>query len=72
MGTFLLLLGIFAITDADNAGLSKGVQPIAIGFLLWGIGASFGFNCGYALNPARDLAPRIFTSLAGWGKDVFV
>ena len=72
MGTFLLLLGVFAITDEGNAGMKKGVQPIAIGFLLWGIGASFGFNAGYAINPARDLAPRIFTAIAGWGKDVFV
>ena len=63
---------MFAICDSDNAGLKKGVQPLMIGFLLWGIGASFGFNCGYAINPARDFGPRAFTALAGWGKDVFV
>jgi MIP family channel proteins len=72
VGTFLLLLGVFAITDPYNAEMEKGVQPVAIGFLLWGIGASFGFNCGYAINPARDLGPRVFTAIAGWGKDVFV
>ncbi|MEQ1843616.1 MAG: aquaporin, partial [Verrucomicrobiales bacterium] len=35
------------------------------------IGMTFGFNSGYAINPARDLAPRIFTAIAGWGPEVF-
>jgi glycerol uptake facilitator-like aquaporin len=35
------------------------------------IGMSFGFNAGYAINPARDLGPRLFTAVAGWGADVF-
>jgi glycerol uptake facilitator-like aquaporin len=32
---------------------------------------TFGFNSGYAINPARDLGPRLFTLIAGWGTDVF-
>lgn len=32
---------------------------------------AFGFNCGAPINPARDLAPRIFTAMAGWGNAVF-
>jgi glycerol uptake facilitator-like aquaporin len=32
---------------------------------------TFGFNCGYAINPARDLGPRLFTWIGGWGTEVF-
>jgi glycerol uptake facilitator-like aquaporin len=35
------------------------------------VGMGFGFNSGYAINPARDLGPRLFTAVAGWGGDVF-
>ena len=35
------------------------------------IGMTFGFNAGYAINPARDLGPRLFTAMAGWGGEVF-
>ncbi|KAF0695317.1 Aste57867_13876 [Aphanomyces stellatus] len=35
------------------------------------IGMSFGLPTGYALNPARDLGPRLYTAVAGWGLSVF-
>jgi glycerol uptake facilitator-like aquaporin len=45
--------------------------PLLVGLLVVGIGVAFGFNAGYAINPARDLGPRLFTAVAGWGGDVF-
>lgn len=70
-GTFLLVLGIFAICDSKNSEPRAGLKPFMIGFLFWGVGVSFGFNAGYAINPARDFSPRLFTAMAGWGGDVF-
>jgi glycerol uptake facilitator-like aquaporin len=38
---------------------------------VFAIGMTYGLNAGYAINPARDLAPRLFTAIAGWGQQVF-
>ena len=51
--------------------LDKQMVPVGVGLTVLGIGLSLGHNCGYAVNPARDLAPRLFTMLAGWGPGVF-
>lgn len=71
LGTLLLLLCICAITDPRNMKLDKQMVPVGVGITVLGIGLSLGHNCGYAVNPARDLAPRVFTLLAGWGPGVF-
>ncbi|XP_036158743.1 aquaporin-9 isoform X1 [Myotis myotis] len=71
MSTMFLLLVVFAIFDSRNWGVPKGLQPIAIGLLIIVLSSSLGLNCGCAMNPARDLSPRLFTALAGWGFDVF-
>jgi glycerol uptake facilitator-like aquaporin len=71
MGTQLLVMGIMAVTDTDNAGASPGVAPLFIGLVVTLIGMTFGMNSGYAINPARDLGPRLFTAIAGWGTEVF-
>ncbi|HUL80403.1 MAG TPA: MIP family channel protein [Vicinamibacteria bacterium] len=70
VGTALLMLGIFAIGDRRNAGPATA-GPVLVGALVALIGMSFGFNSGYAINPARDLGPRLFTAAAGWGSEVF-
>lgn len=71
VGTALLVGVIFGITDPKNSAPPAGVTPVIVGLLVVLIGATFGFNSGYAINPARDLGPRLFTFVAGWGGDVF-
>ena len=70
VGTALLLLVIFALGDRRNAGPASG-GPVLVGALVVAIGMTFGMNAGYAINPARDIGPRVFTALAGWGGEVF-
>src|SRR5436853_216933 len=71
VGTALLVAVIFAITDNRNSPAPAGLAPVVVGLLVVLIGATFGFNAGYAINPARDFGPRLFTFVAGWGGDVF-
>ncbi|KAF6034639.1 AQP9 [Bugula neritina] len=71
VGTMMLLLPIMAITDRRNADVPKFLVPVLVGLAVFAIGAAYGYNCGAAINPARDLSPRIFTALAGWGTEVF-
>lgn len=58
VGTFVLVFGCLAI-GANNAPAQTGLTPLLVGFLVWAIGLSLGGPTGYAINPARDLAPRI-------------
>jgi MIP family channel proteins len=71
VGTALLVGVIFAITDARNSMPPAGLVPLIVGLLVALIGMTFGFNAGFAINPARDFGPRLFTALAGWGGEVF-
>lgn len=71
VGTALLVGVIFGITDSRNSPPPAGLAPVVVGLLVVLIGATFGFNSGYAINPARDFGPRLFTAVAGWGGDVF-
>ena len=62
IGTFVLVFGVLAISA--NAGpVQSGLTPLLIGLLVWGIGLSLGAPTGYAINPARDLAPRFAHAL---------
>ncbi len=71
VGTAILMAVILGVTDARNAPPASGMAPLIIGLLVVAIGMSFGFNAGYAINPARDFGPRLFTAVAGWGTQVF-
>jgi glycerol uptake facilitator protein len=65
IGTFVLVLVAAAISSkyGTGVGLSPGLGPFLIGFLVWGIGLSLGGPTGYAINPARDLGPRVAHAL---------
>jgi MIP family channel proteins len=71
VGTALLLLLIFGISDTRNLAPEPRQAPFLVGLVVAVIGMAFGFNAGYAINPARDLGPRLLTFVAGWGGDVF-
>jgi glycerol uptake facilitator protein len=62
IGTFLLVFGILAII-ANEATLATGLVPLLVGLLVFGIGLSLGGPTGYAINPARDLGPRIMHAI---------
>ena len=66
VGTGLLLLLIFAITDEFNMPPGSNLAPAMIGLVVVAIGMSFGGMHGYAINPARDFGPRLFTVVAGF------
>jgi len=69
IGTALLLLFIFAITDEFNMPPGANMTPLMIGLVVVAIGMSFGAMHGYAINPARDFGPRLFTVLAGFSNN---
>jgi len=67
IGTFVLVLGVLAILTPKNLnpvhGWDAGFGPFLVGILVWAIGLSLGGPTGYAINPARDLGPRIAHAL---------
>ncbi len=68
VGTAFLVLFVVAVIDARNTAVGSNLGPLIIGFVVAAIGMSFGANAGYAINPARDFGPRLFSFFAGWGK----
>lgn len=70
--TAFLVFGIFAITERFNeAAPTANSGALVIGLLVATIGACMGYLEGWAINPARDLGPRLFAFLAGWGESAF-
>jgi glycerol uptake facilitator protein len=65
IGTAVLVLVAAAIASKQGfpVGLSPGLSPFLVGLLVWGIGLSLGGPTGYAINPVRDLGPRIMHAL---------
>ena len=67
IGGFALVLALLAVLAPGNfvpgSDLAKGFGPILVGVIVWAIGLSLGGPTGYAINPARDLGPRMAHAL---------
>lgn len=66
IGTAILVAVIFALTSAVNNPPLGNMAPLVIGLLVVGIGLGWGANAGYAINPARDFAPRLASWITGY------
>ncbi|XP_036450031.1 aquaporin-10a [Colossoma macropomum] len=71
VGTATLLLCILPLNDKRNRPAPEALLPPIVAAVVLGIAMSMSSNCGGAINPARDLGPRLFTLTAGWGVEVF-
>ncbi|WP_375058337.1 MIP/aquaporin family protein [Zobellella sp. DQSA1] len=69
--TAVLMMAILALTDDRNGGPKGMAAALLIGLLIAVIGAATGPLTGFAMNPARDFGPKLFTWLAGWGELAF-
>ncbi|MGX2998755.1 MIP/aquaporin family protein [Streptomyces sp. JNUCC 64] len=67
IGTAILLFVIFAVTDLLNTPPGANLGALVIGLLVVAIGMAWGTDAGYAINPARDLGPRLASFLTGYG-----
>jgi glycerol uptake facilitator protein len=66
IGTAVLVMLVFAIIDARNTAPASNMAPFIIGLVVVGIGMTLGADAGYAINPARDLGPRLAAWVSGW------
>lgn len=67
IGTAVLLMGILGIFNTNN-NIGAGMGPYIVGILVFSIGLSLGGPTGYAINPARDLAPRLAHAILPVGR----
>lgn len=67
IGGYVLVLALLAVFAPGNfvpgSDLAKGFGPVLVGVIVWAIGLSLGGTTGYAINPARDLGPRLAHAL---------
>jgi glycerol uptake facilitator protein len=67
VGTALLVFVVFALTTAWNNPPLANLGPVIVGLLVVALGMAWGANAGYAINPARDLGPRLASLVTGYG-----
>lgn len=68
----VLMFSIFAITDSRSPYWSAKFAPLAVFFLIAGIGCAWGWETGSSINMARDLGPRLMTYFLGYGPEVWM
>jgi glycerol uptake facilitator protein len=66
IGTAILLFLILAVTDVRSTPPAANLAPLIIGLIVVAIGMAWGTDAGYAINPARDLGPRLASFLTGY------
>ncbi len=66
IASLILMFGILSIVENFTNDKAGFLAPFAVATLIVGIGMSFGAMHGYAMNPARDFSPRLFTALLGF------
>lgn len=66
----ILMFCIYALQDHGNLGAGN-LAPLGLFFLIFGIGACFGWETGYAINLARDFGPRLMSYFLGYGHEVW-
>ncbi|MFF7159545.1 MIP family channel protein [Streptomyces sp. NPDC008139] len=66
IGTAILLILILAVTDVLNTAPRANLGPFIVGLIVVAIGMAYGANAGYAINPARDLGPRLASYITGY------
>lgn len=67
IGTAILVFLVFAVTDARNSAPLANLTPFVVGLIVVVIGMAWGTDAGYAINPARDLGPRLASWITGYG-----
>ncbi|KAH9969567.1 aquaporin [Russula dissimulans] len=76
IGAFILLMVLFAVTDKKNSNPPGGLVPLILFIIILSVANTVGMQTGNwliggAINPARDLGPRIMTAMVGYGSEVF-
>ncbi|SCU93990.1 LAMI_0E16292g1_1 [Lachancea mirantina] len=71
IGASILVGCLMALLDDTNAPPASGMTAFIVGLLVAAIGMALGFQTSFTINPARDLGPRIFASMIGYGPHAF-
>lgn len=71
IGTAILVFLVLALTTASNNPPLANMTPWFVGMVVVAIGMAWGANAGYAINPARDLGPRLAAWVTGYGNQVW-